>query len=125
MIHTAPLDQSQVVESEFITESETYLYEQGYRTDTVGFHLAINQKPDSENSGYVVKTIETTAVPFEEADVIEDTITIHLCSCPAYRYQEGIRDLSERRTLEWDTCKHVEAVSKVAKAKADNQQAEL
>lgn len=125
MIHTAPLDTSRVVESEFITESETYLNEQGYQTDTVGYYCVVNQKPEESNSGYIVKEVKTTAVPFEQADVVEDTIRIYLCSCPAYRYQEGIRDLSERRTLEYDSCKHVEACSKVEKAKVDDTQTEL
>jgi hypothetical protein len=125
MIHTAELDTEQVVESEFITESETYLYEHGYRTDTAGYYLAVNHKQDGENSGYIVKAVETTAVPFEYADIVEDSIRILLCSCAAYRYQQGLEELEDRETLEWSSCKHCEAVDKSVKAKNDENQRRL
>lgn len=125
MIVTATLDESQLVETEIITESETYLNEHGYQTDAVRFDLVVNQKPHGENSGYVVKTVETTAVPFDVADVVSDTLEIQICSCAAYRYSDGLEDLEDRDTLEWHACKHCSKVDKTLRAESDNDQTEL
>jgi len=125
MIVTAPLNESQVVTADFITESETYLHEHGYTTDTVAYHLAINQKKGDENTGYVVKTVETTRVPLDEADVAKDTIELQICSCDAYRYSDGFDDLAESGGVAWQPCKHCEATDKTIKAANDDSQEEI
>lgn len=122
MIHVAPLDTDQIVESEFITESETYLREQGYNVDTVQYYSVVNQKPDAENTGYIVKTIETTTVPFAQADVVEDTYRMHLCSCKSYRYPNGLPDLEKQYVTAYSPCKHCKQVDPALKAETDAQQ---
>jgi len=125
MIVTAPLDTDEVVESEFITESETYLREHGYNIDTAAYHLCVNQKPESENTGYIVKTIETTKVPFAQADVVEDTYRMHICSCKSYRYQNGLPDLEKENVTAYSPCKHCVACDPTLKAKTDEKQEQL
>jgi len=109
-----------IVESEVTTDSHTYLAEHGYNYDITATWLVT-----SGENGYVVQEVSTTAVPFDRADVVADRVRIYTCSCPSYRYQNGIRDLSEREMLEWDACKHIEEVDKSVKAINDEDQAEL
>jgi len=127
MIHVAPLNEDNLAEVEAITESETYLAEHGYQVDTGGFWSVVNHKTDDDDSGHIIKAGETTAVPFDDADVVADSIEIYLCSCGAYRYQQGVADLDERDTLEWESCKHIDKVPeyKAKRAESDDQQETL
>lgn len=125
MIHTAPLNTDHIVESEMITESESYLNEHGYKTDTAGYYTVVNHKPDDENSGYIVKAVETTVVPFKHADVIEDSVRVLICNCSSYRYGKGVEDLEDRDTLEWNSCKHCQAVDPTIRALSDEDQSTL
>ena len=127
MIHTAPLNTKHIVEDEIITESESYLNEHGYKTDDKRYYTVVNHKPDDKDSGHLIKVVETTAVPFDDADLVADTVEVYICSCSSYRYGKGIDDLEDRRTLEWHTCKHCDALSdlKAKRAEQDDNQTEL
>lgn len=125
MIHVAPLDTEHIADSAVITETETYLEEFGYKTNTDGYYTVVNHKTDDSNSGYLVKKVTTTSKPFEQADIVEDEITILICSCAAYRFRDGIKDLEETNGLEWTPCKHCESVDKSIKAESDEAQSTL
>jgi len=102
------------------TENTSYLHTHGY---------AVNPKETwlvtSGENGYIVQRVETTSVPFSRADVVSDATRIYTCTCPSYRFREGLHDLSEREELEWDACKHIEKVDKSVKAINDEKQTSL
>lgn len=123
-LDVAPLYDDHLVEFEVVTESESYLAEYGYTVDTIRHWLVVSDKDDEAN-GYVVTKAETTDKPLELADLVADATTIWLCSCPAYRYRDGVADLGGRIDLEWTACKHCEAVEKSLKAANDNAQTTL
>jgi hypothetical protein len=124
MIHTAEIHNDNIVECDVITDTETYLNEHGYNTDDKTYYNVINQKPQAENTGYIIKTVETTRKPFEQADIVEDKITLYLCSCGAYRYQQGVEDVEENANLRWEACKHIKKLPeyKSQRAKSDDKQ---
>ena len=124
MIHTAKIDASNIVENSVITETESYLNEHGFNITDGEYYSCVNQKPEGENSGYLIKSAETTRVPFEQADIVSDTIEIYLCSCGAYRYRDGVKDLEQSGNLDWEPCKHIKALKdyRVERAKADDNQ---
>jgi hypothetical protein len=125
MIHSAKLDMERFTETpEIEFDVFSYFYDHGYPVDIEQLYNVVNQKPQEENSGYLVAEITTTQVPLDEADVASDEITKLTCSCPAYQYQAGV-DLSDATIDDWKHCKHCEAVDPVAKAKADDNQTSL
>jgi len=127
MIHTAPFNTEHIVEDEIITESESYLNEHGYKTDDKRYYTVVNKKQDEPDSGHLIKVVETTAVPFDDADLVADSVEVYICSCASYRYGKGIEDLEDRRTLEWRGCKHVNALAdrKAERAENDDNQEKL
>jgi len=124
MIHTAPLTTDYIVEDTIITESESYLNEHGYKTDDKRYYSVVNKKQDDEDSGHLIKVVETTAVPFDDADLVADTVEVYICSCASYRYGKGIEDLEDRRTLEWKACKHVDALAERKAQRAENDESQ-
>ena len=121
MIHTAELDLSRFPEVDVEFDVFSYFYDHGYPVTIDRLYSVVNQKPQEENSGYLVAEITTTQVPLDEADVASDEISKLACSCPAYQYQAGV-DLSEATINEWGTCKHIDKVDPTAKAKSDDLQ---
>jgi hypothetical protein len=124
MIHTAELSLDRFPEVDVEFEVFSYLYDHGYPVDIDGLYSVVNQKPQEENSGYLVAEITTTQVPLDEADVASDEIGMLACSCPAYQYQAGV-DLSETTVDEWGTCKHIDSVDPTAKAVKSESQTTL
>jgi len=125
MIHTAPIDTEYIKNIDVLMESEDYLNKNGYNTDLVGYHSVVNHKPDADDSGYIIKVVETTVVPFQEADVVADSTEIAICSCASYRYGKGVDDLEDSDRLDVTPCKHCEAFNKSLKAANDESQEEL
>ena len=124
MIHTAELSLDRFPELELEFEVFSYYYDSGYPVDIEALYSVVNQKPQEENSGYLVAEITTTSVPLDEADVASDEISMLACSCPAYQYQAGV-DLSETTIDDWSHCKHCEAVDPTIKAKNTESQTTL
>jgi hypothetical protein len=125
MIHTAKLTEEHITELNVELDTHGYLVEMGYNITTVETHTVVNQKPEKENSGHIVQKIQTTKVPFEQSDIIEDRIFIYTCTCGAYRYHDGVPDLDEHSLTEWSPCKHVERIDPTLKAKQDDDQETL
>jgi len=128
MIHTAEMSDDTFASTDRLTtmtEVETYLRDNGYPVDEEGVWLAVNQKRDEENSAHMIKEIKTLRKPLPVADAAVDEMTILMCTCKAYRYQQGIDDLEENDTLEWEPCKHCEAVDATMKAENDENQQQL
>jgi hypothetical protein len=100
-----------------------YLREQGYTIDAV---IEAHSVPSSSREkSHVVVQIQTYNYPrnHPELDVVEDEIKLWVCSCEDFTYNQGA-DVSESMVQPSDCgrCKHVKSVSKVQKAKADDQQ---
>jgi len=102
-------------------EAENYLRQNGYKIDVNGIR-AVESDSDADKC-YVAKRIETTAVPFEDADVAADTFETVLCSCPACRFQ-SLPDLSSRSMAAFSPCKHATAFRE-ERAKQDQDQLTL
>lgn len=125
MIHTAKLSEDHIAELSIELDTHSYLTEMGYNITTVETHTVVNQKPKSENSGHIVQKIQTTEVPFDQADVVADRCTLYTCTCSAYRYHDGIPDLEATNITEWSSCKHCAAVDPTLKAANDEDQETL
>lgn len=104
-----------------VLEVETTLRTYGYKTDVKAVRI-VESESDADRA-YVVKRVETTAVPFEEADIAQDTFETVLCSCPACRFQ-SLPDLSQEPMAKYSPCKHAQ-VFREERAKADENQATL
>jgi hypothetical protein len=103
-----------------------YLREQGYTIDDV---IEAHSVPSSSrDKSHVVIQIQTYNYPrnHPELDVVEDEIELWVCSCENFWYDQKA-DVSESmvQPSECGACKHVKAVSKVEKAKADENQQTL
>jgi len=125
MIVTSKLNQEHIIEKNIVTESMSYAQEHGYNFDILEEYNVINKKRDDENTGYTVLKVETTEVPFDQADIVEDKYEMYICNCPSYRYGKGIPDLEEHDITAWEPCKHMKSINKFLKAKTDQQQAQL
>jgi len=102
-------------------EAENYLRQNGYKIEVNGIRIV--ESDSDADKAYIAKRIETTAVPFEEADVAADTFETVLCSCPACRFQ-SLPDLSTRSMAAFSPCKHALAFRE-ERAKEDEQQVTL
>lgn len=127
MIHSAKLDMEQFIESDsrdkpIELDLFSYWADHGYPVESIEeAHAVVNEKSEGENTAHIVVKIETLSKPLELADVAADQMTMWACDCKDYQFNQGV-DLSERTLDEWGSCKHVQAVSKVEKAKADSNQ---
>ena len=102
-------------------EVESYLRQHGYKVETNGIRIV--QSDSNADKAYIAKRIETTAVPFEEADVTADSFETVICSCPACRFQ-SMPDLSSKPFAKFRPCKHAQ-VFREERAKQDDNQATL
>lgn len=103
----------------------SYWYEHGFPVDSViEAHSAVSRKSNEENSGHVVAKVETLEKPLERADAAVDDTTVWCCDCKGYQFHYSV-DLEDYSVTEWGACPHIEAVSKVEKAKSDDNQTEL
>lgn len=122
-IITAPIDDLGTVdlseEWRSLFADHNYNYEIKYAT------YAINQKTaGTENSGYHVCIVETTRVPLERADLVEDTIEIPVCACKGSFFHHGPED-ANITVEDTDPCKHAQEAFKQYKASEDEHQSEL
>ena len=102
-------------------EAENYLRQNGYKIDVNGIRV-VESDSDADKC-YIAKRIETTAVPFKDADVAADTFETVLCSCPACRFQ-SLPDLSSQSMASFSPCKHATAFRE-ERAKQDKDQLTL
>lgn len=102
-------------------EAENYLRQNGYKIDVNGIRVV--ESDSDADKAYIAKRIETTAVPFEDADVAADTFETVLCSCPACRFQ-SLPDLSSQSMASFSPCKHATAFRE-ERAKQDKDQLTL
>jgi hypothetical protein len=98
----------------------------GYPLDGVKELHTVKRK-QSERA-HLVLQVETTTKPKDdpELDIVADRTQIWLCDCRDYLFNQ-MPDLSEFNNDPSDagTCVHIDQVSKVARAKSDNDQREL
>ena len=117
-IHTAPIDDVSTVD---LSEEWRSLL------DTYGYNYEIkyaNAVVSDSGNGYIACKVRTTRVPLERADVVEDQITVPMCSCKASVFHHGPEDA--KVTLETvEPCKHCEAAFKEYQAQSDENQTEL
>lgn len=124
MIHTGQLDTERLTDTPPL-EVVGYWVDNGYPVNgLVEAHTAVSRKKDSDDTGHIVMKIETLERPLSEADVVKDQTTEWVCSCPAYQYHCNV-DLTNKRLSEWRPCKHIKAIAKAEKAKADENQRSL
>lgn len=130
MIHTAELDLDQLASTEgshkpIELEVWSYWYESGFPVESiVEAHSAVNQKPDSENTGHIVVKVETLSKPLNRADVVEDKTTVWCCDCKGFQFHYSV-DLAHKSITQWGACPHIEAVEKGIRAKNDENQETL
>ncbi len=102
-------------------EAENYLRQNGYKLEVKGVRIV--ESDSDADKAYVAKRIETTAVPFKEADIAADSFETVLCSCPACRFQ-SLPDLSTQNMASFSPCKHA-TVFREERAKQDDEQQTL
>lgn len=83
---------------------------------------AVPSKSNPEQA-YHVRRVECLSKRFEQADVVEDTQEIWLCSCPDARYRRWPKEEPEELTQGID-CKHCREF-KAEKAVSDESQTTL
>lgn len=127
---SAPLDLDQF---QTVKDGETclnlsvwsYWADHGYPVEAItGAWTVINDKVEDINTSHIVVKVETLEKPLDEADVAADGTELYACDCRDYQYNRSV-DLQERYLTEWDDCKHIRAVSREAKANADDNQQTL
>lgn len=107
------------------TWCQSLLRDNGYQWDIKSHQIAINLKPEKEDSVYHLVTIETTSVPFEQSDVVADSIEIMVCQCASQVFYHSPEN-PEQTIEDFSRCKHgKKARDKSAKAKEDPNQSEL
>ena len=100
-------------------EAVEWLDQQGYNCEIK--ETRIVESSDREKA-YVVQRVETTKVPFERADVVEDTQEYILCSCDSARYHSFTSVDVEKSLDGHSPCKH-SRVFREQKAQDDPNQA--
>lgn len=98
----------------------------GYNCERLTHAVAYNQKPDSEDSAYLLTEIETTSVPTAQADYVQDRLRMWTCQCHDYQYNKLKPFLKGKIALgEVSHCKHLKQHLRTERAKQDDQQATL
>jgi hypothetical protein len=103
-----------------------YLRENGYNIEAIG---ALHSVPSKSSDGaHIVQEIQTYQYPrnHPKLDVAQHSTEIWVCDCWDYRSNQSV-DVAETPLAEGSlgSCKHIRAVSKIANAKADDQQETL
>jgi len=100
-----------------------FIRENGFTIDGIEDVRVIPSESDKEKAYFVAK-VETYRKPKDhpELDVIEDQITLPVCSCWAYR--QNSHDVTKNMEPH-GRCKHIEQTYMVEKAKNDNNQTTL
>lgn len=80
---------------------------------------------ESQSHAYLVAEITVLSVPFQEADLVEDQQTAHLCSCSDFYYNRSKGIESDADPSSMSHCKHLTASFKHIRAKADENQETL
>jgi len=104
-----------------VLDVELVLEDRGYPVDVLETHIV----PSSDGEkAYTVKKLQTTAVPLERADAVEDETTTWVCSCDDYRFRRAV-DAADKTVGDTTPCKHITQVARAEQAEADDQQAAL
>jgi len=103
-----------------------YLKTQGYRVDAINNVQTVDS--DSRDLTHLVAQIQTYDKPFNspELDLVEDEITVPVCSCKGFTYQYGA-DVSESliSPSQSETCPHIRKTFKAIRAQEDSNQETL
>lgn len=75
-----------------------------------------------QDMAHVVRKVECLTKPFKDADVVEDRITLFVCTCEDFQYNQWNNTVPELESF--TGCKHCR-VLKHEKAKEDQNQSEL
>ncbi len=104
-----------------VLDVELVLEDRGYPVDVLETHIV----PSSDGEkAYTVKKLQTTAVPLERADAVEDETTTWICSCDDYRFRRAA-DAADKTVGNTTPCKHITQVARAEQAEADDQQVTL
>jgi len=81
---------------------------------------------ESSDHAYLLGKIDVLDVEFEDADASVDTVSLWVCSCPDFHFNqsEGI-ETGDIAPSEVGECKHIRDEIKSKRAKADESQASL
>jgi hypothetical protein len=105
-----------------VLETTEWLQQQGYNIDIEETRVVPSESSDN---AYVVQKVQTTSVPFKQADVAADQISLVLCSCDDCRYR-SFEHVDVDQSLEgFRSCKHGRAEFKIVRAQSDQNQAQL
>ncbi len=104
-----------------VTDVELMLEDRGYPVDVLETHIVPSSDGDR---AYVVKKLQTTAVPLARADAVEDETATWVCSCDDYRFRRAV-DAADKTVGDTTPCKHITQVARAEQAEADDQQAAL
>lgn len=103
-----------------------YLRTQGYTIESIV--ESHREESQSRDGCHMVLKIETYLYPVNHPrlDYEQHRITLWVCSCEGFTYQYAA-DVStaDIRPTDCDSCPHIERVSKVERAKADDNQETL
>lgn len=104
----------------------SYLREHGYNIEQIREAHVVES--NSRDMAHFVTQIVTYDRPKDdpELDVIEDQTEIYVCSCEDFQYNKSA-DVSESmvKPSQCGACKHIRSISKVEKAKEDENQTQL
>lgn len=109
-----------VIEPDYVD----YLRNQGYLVEEV--EEAHSVASNSRDMSHLVVRLVTYDEPRSQYDAIEDMISLWVCSCEDFTYNQAA-DVSEDmvKPSESGVCRHIKEVSKVEKAKNDDKQRSL
>jgi len=103
-----------------------FLKTQGYRVDAINNVQTVDS--GSRDMTHLVAQIQTYDKPFNSAelDLVEDEITVPVCSCEDFTYNQGASvDESMIKPSQSGTCRHLRAAYKAIHAREDENQTEL
>lgn len=80
---------------------------------------AVESDSDPDQA-YIVRRLGCLRVPFDEADVVDDSVDVWTCSCMDYRHRKWYDDIPDE-IMHSRSCKHIERI----KEEADDQTTEI
>jgi len=80
----------------------------------------------SQDHAYLVGKVNCLSVPFEDADVTEDTETVYLCSCDDHWFNRSKNfENGDKPPSDIGKCKHISSEFAAIQAKNDKNQSTL
>lgn len=102
-----------------------YLQQNGYQIESINEVHTVHR--DSSDTGHVVFKIETYEYPKNDPrlDVAAHRVQIHTCDCWSYLTDHWPDLREDNKPSQAGACVHIQEVSKVEKAKSDENQETL